>query len=299
MTELRTLKDRCAGIPLHTMPPLFQDAVIITRNLGYRYLWIDCLCIIQDCPEDWTKESADMGHIYKNCHLSLAAEESQDSLISIFECSNKDREASRAAQCKIEIPAHVPHQSSRLRGKVFCGKLPGYRHGQRFWNLGALSSRAWTLQEMVLPPRILRYMKGYIWWECREAQIGEIETSSSHKDRPAEALNRLKQITRDSILPKAYFHKSNASRLWYSLINEYSSRYITFEEDKFPAISAAAKECRRHLRQKYKAGLWHKNMLLGLAWSGLVSMGTRGQENVDLHSSVVELGKHQLQHDKR
>jgi len=30
MTELRTLEDRCASIPLHTMPPLFQDAVLIT-----------------------------------------------------------------------------------------------------------------------------------------------------------------------------------------------------------------------------------------------------------------------------
>ncbi|PMD42303.1 HET-domain-containing protein, partial [Hyaloscypha variabilis F] len=52
MTEIRTLKDRRAYIPLNTMPPLFKDTVVITRNLGYCYLWIDCLCIIQDSPED-------------------------------------------------------------------------------------------------------------------------------------------------------------------------------------------------------------------------------------------------------
>lgn len=37
-----------AGIHLSTLPKTFQDAVILTRSLGVRYLWIDALCIIQD-----------------------------------------------------------------------------------------------------------------------------------------------------------------------------------------------------------------------------------------------------------
>lgn len=47
------------------LPPTFRDAIIITRRLGYQYLWIDSLCIIQDSVEDWRKESSVMGKIYK------------------------------------------------------------------------------------------------------------------------------------------------------------------------------------------------------------------------------------------
>lgn len=38
------------------LPCLFQDAVHMTSDLGFRYLWIDVLCIAQDDPEDWSRE---------------------------------------------------------------------------------------------------------------------------------------------------------------------------------------------------------------------------------------------------
>lgn len=33
-------------IPMQDLPASFQDAVIVVRRLGFRYLWIDSLCII-------------------------------------------------------------------------------------------------------------------------------------------------------------------------------------------------------------------------------------------------------------
>jgi hypothetical protein len=40
------------AIPFSDMPATFQDAVNVTRAIGYQYLWIDCLCIIQDSESD-------------------------------------------------------------------------------------------------------------------------------------------------------------------------------------------------------------------------------------------------------
>jgi hypothetical protein len=40
------------GIPMDSLPATFRDVVIIARNLGFRYLWIDALRIIQDSLED-------------------------------------------------------------------------------------------------------------------------------------------------------------------------------------------------------------------------------------------------------
>lgn len=35
------------------LPKTFREAIQVTRDLGYRYIWIDSLCIIQDSEEDW------------------------------------------------------------------------------------------------------------------------------------------------------------------------------------------------------------------------------------------------------
>lgn len=55
------------------LPVVFQEAVTVTIKLGLRYLWIDALCIIQDDPSDWERESACMAEIlcvvlHYHCH---------------------------------------------------------------------------------------------------------------------------------------------------------------------------------------------------------------------------------------
>ena len=52
-TTKANLPDHLKGIPHRLLPKTFQDAVVVTRALGLRYLWIDSLCIIQDDEGDW------------------------------------------------------------------------------------------------------------------------------------------------------------------------------------------------------------------------------------------------------
>jgi hypothetical protein len=47
------------------LPLTMQDAITTTRALGFRYLWIDSVCIIQDNASDWERESRQMGSIYE------------------------------------------------------------------------------------------------------------------------------------------------------------------------------------------------------------------------------------------
>jgi len=49
-----------SNIDMKTLCKSFQDAIQIARQLGYSYLWIDSLCIIQDSEVDWVKESTSM-----------------------------------------------------------------------------------------------------------------------------------------------------------------------------------------------------------------------------------------------
>jgi len=70
-TTKGTLKARTEKMPMNSLPKTFQDAVVITRSLGIQYLWIDALCIIQDCEEDWKIQSSEMARIYKNSFLTI------------------------------------------------------------------------------------------------------------------------------------------------------------------------------------------------------------------------------------
>lgn len=70
-TTRATIKNRRKSMSLEDMPRVFQDAVTATRKLGFRYLWIDSLCIIQDDPLDWEEQSVLMGHIYYYASITI------------------------------------------------------------------------------------------------------------------------------------------------------------------------------------------------------------------------------------
>ena len=78
------LRTMIRGIEWSRLPKTFQDAMVITRRLGFRYLWIDSLCIMQDSHEDWSKESGNMQNVYVNCVLTIAASWGRDSGTGLF-----------------------------------------------------------------------------------------------------------------------------------------------------------------------------------------------------------------------
>jgi hypothetical protein len=65
-TSTATLSDRKSAIPISLLPPGLQDAISITRLLGFQYLWVDALCILQDSIEDKATEIAKTAAIYRN-----------------------------------------------------------------------------------------------------------------------------------------------------------------------------------------------------------------------------------------
>ena len=53
--------DDMRGGKVRSLPNSFRDAIAITRSLGFQYLWIDSLCIVQDDKKEWETESTNMG----------------------------------------------------------------------------------------------------------------------------------------------------------------------------------------------------------------------------------------------
>jgi hypothetical protein len=83
-TTRKTINARKEGIALRDLPQTFLDAILITRRLHIKYLWIDSLCIIQDSSFDWERESQRMAGVYANSFLTIAASSSTDSFGGCF-----------------------------------------------------------------------------------------------------------------------------------------------------------------------------------------------------------------------
>jgi Heterokaryon incompatibility protein (HET) len=73
VTTLGTLEEHKRGIPWHSIPKTFKDAISFALKLSIPYIWVDSLCIIQDDPSDWEVESSKMADIYQYSYLTLAA----------------------------------------------------------------------------------------------------------------------------------------------------------------------------------------------------------------------------------
>ena len=77
----RTTKDnyeyRCTqGVGCDTfngVTPLFYEAGQLAFKLGVRHIWIDSVCIVQDDPADWRRESVKMAEYYQYAWLTIAA----------------------------------------------------------------------------------------------------------------------------------------------------------------------------------------------------------------------------------
>ncbi|KAH7380281.1 heterokaryon incompatibility protein-domain-containing protein [Phaeosphaeria sp. MPI-PUGE-AT-0046c] len=65
--------DFLESVPLSALSQTFRDALNVTTELGFQYLWIDSLCILQDDEQDWKNESERMASIYKNAVCNLCA----------------------------------------------------------------------------------------------------------------------------------------------------------------------------------------------------------------------------------
>ena len=48
MSTHATLKDHMSGIAISSLPRSFRDAISVCLHLDIKYLWVDCLCIVQD-----------------------------------------------------------------------------------------------------------------------------------------------------------------------------------------------------------------------------------------------------------
>jgi len=235
------------GISLCEFPPMMQDAISVLRQLGILYVWIDCMCIIQDDKNDWEAEAATMASVYANAELTLAATWCAGSGQSLFHNDSGNYTSAFDITEKNGVPIFLrpvwPHYSERdaEEGLLADAEWP-------------LLTRAWVYQEQFLSRRMLHFTRHELFWKCNEVLDCECSWYGTGGN--------------SAICLVSHQRQTAASKEWSQIITEYSRRNKTFQSDSLPALAGIAKSFgkQRPDAGKYLCGLWEDQLESCFFW---------------------------------
>ncbi|KAI0412064.1 heterokaryon incompatibility protein-domain-containing protein [Xylaria grammica] len=270
ITTKASYDENMRGISSKKLPRTFSDAVTFCRAIGFRYLWIDSCCIIQDDPSDWNARAPEMHGIYKNSTLTVAATASQSGEGGCFQkLDEKYRER----------PLQLSTDSREKLGLAVEAKLWTRLIFPHNLSDMPLLRRGWVYQERLLSPRIVHFTANELMWECR----GEILCSCSENGVfPASEDPRYgppvkkKHFWAKGLLKSIFLMRESLQKRWYETVQEYTSLALSFGKDKLPALAGLAKEMEISLRESsaslcyadtlYINGLWRDTFLDDMIW---------------------------------
>ena len=264
-TTSLTLSEHKKLICLDRLAKTVRDALAITKALGYRYIWIDSLCIIQDSISDWERESSQMAMIYRHSALTIAASGACSADEGCF--------LPRKPIPTVQLPYYTRERSQA--GYVYVSKSLDMPTMYRDTVNGPLDRRAWTLQERFLSRRVLFYGKGCLHWSCDQRQCSETRHHRSELETYSYLGKPVNEFRRGLIKNERPWRGKKSGfqqvlyREWYRMIGEYTTRSLTYSGDKLPALSGLARNVAQHTGDRYAAGLWEEDFGFGVLWKGV------------------------------
>ncbi|GIZ41798.1 hypothetical protein CKM354_000509200 [Cercospora kikuchii] len=247
--DLKLTKARRAellqGVPLSSLPIMFQDVVTVAKRLRLHRIWIDALCIVQDDHQDWEIQATKMGEYYNNATLVLAAA----SVKSPQEQLLRPRPEYYNSVTLDQFDHH--HRTTicaRRDPWVFKGKGGN-------WN-SPLLGRAWAYQERLLARRIVTFGEGAVKFECRKHSIIEGQLVG------VEGLPQLGFMAPHPDDPEMW----SLFEDWQQIVGGYSGLKATFETDKLIAFAGIASEFARATGWIPRFGLWEQHLLKQMTW---------------------------------
>ena len=254
-----------SGISVTLLPLTLRNAVSVAKRLSIRYLWIDCLCILQDNPLDLQKSCDRMASVFENCFVAIAATKSTGPDDGLF----------------VSVQNPTGMQIKRILASDICSSAPGdvfvrdqfspwVPHWLKVHNRQAVNSpwpllcRAWVFQERLLAPRILHFGPHELFFECRSGTICECNRRSGEPDDESELRQFIYMLLDENMKDDNLAMRQQ----WYRIVQQYTKvmKNLTFERDAFPAIAGLASRISKVLDDEYAAGLWRKNITEGLLW---------------------------------
>lgn len=265
-------------IPWTSLSKTFKDAIMVTWKLGFRYLWIDALWILQTSVEDWEYHASRMAQIYSNSQLTISASSGVDGTKGCFSSRLEEPYVLHSFDSR-EIRNPVLWMPKQLEGRDRDGCLKNFTvrlktpHGlyqnQRLKE--PLLKRAWVFQEQILSPRIIHFASGELHFECKSHVACECSGWSLRSNSYQWETRWRKAHTRHLGQGMKSYNTSDIEKIaqkrsefeaYRALIETYTELDITAELDRLPALSGIT----FGRKDEYLAGMWRSLLIESLHW---------------------------------
>ncbi|PWY70842.1 HET-domain-containing protein [Aspergillus sclerotioniger CBS 115572] len=211
----------------HQLPATIRDALIACQKMGFRFLWVDQLCINQQDQTEVQEQIDQMNHIYRNAACTLVAQAGENSLYGLPGVS-KRREWE---QITLQLYDDTIVQLSQPLATCM---------QQTRW-----ASRGWTFQEEMFSQKLICFT------DCGLVYL----------DKGLYYPRLISEKLGDSTAWASYYSLDS----YFSTLDRYTARSLTFVSDKIRAFTAILNEHygqgNHHygipLQQIDRAMLWH------------------------------------------
>ncbi|KAF8835566.1 HET-domain-containing protein [Paxillus ammoniavirescens] len=248
-------------LPAASLPATIEDVMVVMRNLGKWYLWVDSLCIKQDNEEEKLVQISIMSAIYNGAWATLICISGQSAHSGIPRVSTSD--------------GIIPQLTCKIDGRRLLSVMPTLSR--------QLSQSPW--------------MKHQVYFECNSTQSCESLDSSSSpfhlqsdeqqwssldKNLPAYLDNGLDDgiecilgqgVLRDPFRSLSTAHWMPADSIntlmWYmKLVHAYTSKKMTQDSDSIHAFSAVLVHlARTDYKEGFLYGLPMQELPRALLWT--------------------------------
>lgn len=203
------------------LPETVADAIKMTRGMGFRYLWADCLCVIQDSPNKH-REITNMDLIYSQAQVTIVAVSSEHANIGlpgVRPGTRKTRMLGREGAGATILLRLTNEKSYIVKDRLYVG-------------------RGWTFQELHLSRRLLLVQENQVTFFCdtcwrseSEAQEHILREQDRHYSEGKIALR----------LPSSHVpDDADIVELYEAAVSEYSKRQLTYSGDIESAFAGIA-----------------------------------------------------------
>ncbi|KAF2185577.1 HET-domain-containing protein [Zopfia rhizophila CBS 207.26] len=197
------------------LPGTIEDTILLTTNLGYRYLWIDRYCITQDDAMDMHIQIQSMDEIYQQSVVTVVAAAGDDPRYGLPGIGATPRERQPCVKVGNKTLVYTPY----VRKEILNSN----------WN-----SRGWTYQEGLLARRKLVFTATQVYFQCNAMHCLESIRA------PLKNLHTYKNVRmRDMVDISRVFPLRGLGKSPNDLdkrLNEYLQRSLRYERDMLNAF---------------------------------------------------------------
>ncbi|KAK3303131.1 uncharacterized protein B0T15DRAFT_513341 [Chaetomium strumarium] len=239
-TTVHNKEAHMSGMEINRLPDTFRDAVVATRALGLRYLWIDSICIIQGENGDFRRECKRMEDVFSDAYCVVAATCAAGPWDGFLKTDRPQREYLTLLREPGSSPIYVCRYLDDFYREVLQADM---------------NRRGWVLQERALARRTIYFTRLQTFFECGAGVRCETLTRMS---------NKLAAFLGDPNFPEiaVFSHgsrreTSRAERILYfqDLYMTYSRLQFTHWEDRAVAMAGLEQRLSRGFNCRGKFGI--------------------------------------------